>query len=432
MVDVLLIQPKFVNNIQFNGNHRSIVPPLMLYYLAKPLLEDGFSVDVLDLSAYGIKGNRLKEYLHYLDPRIVGITSVTENFFIAMNIAELIKSIRPELPIVIGGPHVTFKADETLQYKCFDFVVRGEGDHSFSNLVKCLINHNKQGLDRIPGISYRSNESIINNKRDFSIDIDKLGFPKRYYVNPNRYAYSAVAMTSRGCPFSCHFCSATAMFGKKYRMRNIDSVLEEIDYLIGALQNRCLAFSDDTITAYPSRIEQICNHILYRNYTVEWVCASRVDVIDDKLLQLMARSGCRSIQFGFESGNELVLKSINKKITPDQILHATRLCIRNRIIPYGNFIIGFPQDTVSSIRDTYNLAIDIKRMNGTCDIAVLTPFPGTYFYEHAEDLGMKIHTDNWSAYLLDNPVISTQHIDIEELNALYKKCRTGISRMEAW
>jgi radical SAM superfamily enzyme YgiQ (UPF0313 family) len=431
-MDVLLIQPSFVRKRQFENKRRSLVPPMMLHYLAKPLIEEGLNVDVLDLSTYAISDTRLKEYIRYWNPRIVGITSVTESFFSARGVAKLIRSTNPKTLIVIGGPHVSFKADETLQYDCFDFVVRGEGDLAFADLVKCLLNNDGQGLSKIPGISYKENGRIINHDRVLIKDLDKLGFPIRNKVNPERYVYSAVIMTSRGCPFRCHFCSATAMAGGRYRMRNIDSILEELDYLTVSLQNRRFSFSDDTITAHPARLERICAHILNRNYATEWVCASRVDVVNNKLLQLMARAGCRSIQFGFESGNEDVLRSINKKITPEQILFATKLCVQHGIIPYGNFIIGFPEDTSSTIQDTYNLALAIKKMNGTCDFAIMTPFPGTYFYHHAEELGVKIHTENWSEYLLDNPVISTKHLDIDELKALYIKCRTGLSRMENW
>lgn len=431
-MDVLLIQPSFVRNRKFENNRRSLVPPMMLHYLAKPLIEEGFNVDVLDLSTYAISDTRLVEYIQHWNPRIVGITSVTENFFSARNVAKLIRSTNPETPIVVGGPHVSFKTDETLQYGCFDFVVRGEGDLAFADLARCLLKNDGQGLNKIPGISYRDNGRIINHDRVLINDLNALGFPTRDKVNQERYAYSAVMMTSRGCPFRCHFCSATAMAGGKYRMRSIDSVLDELDYLTVSLHNRRFAFSDDTITAYPARIERICGHILNRNYAVDWVCASRVDVVSSKLLRLMARAGCRSIQFGFESGNKDVLRSINKKITPEQILNATELCVQHQIIPYGNFIIGFPEDTSSTIRDTYNLALRIKKMNGTCDFAIMTPFPGTYFYEHAEELGIKIHTENWSEYLLDNPVISTQHLDIDEIKELYTKCRTGLSRMESW
>jgi len=405
---------------------------MMFHYLAKPLREDGFNYDVLDLATYAISDTRLKEYVQHWNPRIVGISSVTENFFSALRLGRLIKSIKPETPIVIGGPHVTFKADDTLQYDCFDFVVRGEGDLVFKDLTRCLTENDRKGLEEISGISYRENGRIINRDREFIPDIDSLGFPSREKVNPDRYIYSAVVMGSRGCPFKCHFCSATALNGGKYRMRSIDSILDELDYLIHTLQNRRFAFSDDTITARPAMIERICAHILNRNYNVEWVCASRVDVVSSKLLRLMTRAGCKSIQFGFESGNADVLQSMNKRITPEEILYATELCVRHQIVPYGNFIIGFPADTLSTIRDTYNLALTIKQMKGTCDLAIMTPFPGTYFYEHAEDLGLKIHTENWSEYLLDNPVISTKHLDNHEIKALYKKCRTGLARMESW
>ena len=120
MMDVLLVQPGFARNRQFGNKNRSLVPPMMLHYLAKPLLKEGLDVDVLDLSTYAISDVRLEEYIKHWNPRIVGITSVTENFFSALNVAKLIRSTKPETPIVVGGPHVSFTTEKTLQYDCID------------------------------------------------------------------------------------------------------------------------------------------------------------------------------------------------------------------------------------------------------------------------------------------------------------------------
>lgn len=431
-MDVLLIQPRFSATRRFGGSRRSLVPPMMLYQLSKPLQEGGFHTDVLDLSTYGLSETRLADYVRRWRPRVVGITSVTENFHFAIEVAALVRNALPATPIVIGGPHVTFEAQEALEFDCIDYVVRGEGDITFAALVRCLIAGDHEGIGEIPNLSYRTGSGTVHNERELIADIDALGYPSRGGVNPDRYVYSAVVSGSRGCPFRCRFCSASAMAGGKYRMRSIGMILDELDHLAATLPVYRLAFSDDTITAKPSRIEAICRHILDRRYVMEWVCASRVDVVEHDLLRLMARAGCRSIQFGFESGNAAVLKSMNKGITPEQILSATRLCSLSGIVPYGNFIIGFPEDTRATVQDTYELALEVKKLNGTCDFAVMTPFPGTCFFDRAEELGLTIHTTDWSRYVLDSPVVSTKHLSIDELRELYWKCRNGVSRMAAW
>ena len=145
-----------------------------------------------------------------------------------------------------------------------------------------------------------------------------------------------------------------------------------------------------------------------------------------ELVQLMAQSGCQSIQFGFESGNEAILRSIGKNTTPKQIEDAARLCLDLGVIPIGNFLVGFPDDTRESIRETLELAKKLKRMGAVCYLAALTPFPGTYIYEHRERLGIVIHSRNWDDFTLDNPVISTRHLSLDELRTIYADTRTEL------
>ncbi len=209
------------------------------------------------------------------------------------------------------------------------------------------------------------------------------------------------------------------MAGGKYRLRSVESIMEEIDYLVANLGINFIAFTDDTLTGSPPRMKQICNQILNRGYSIKWNCESRVDVADRELLRLMSQSGCILIWFGFESSNEAILKSINKKITPDQIENAVKLCLEFGIQPGGNFIIGFPDDTKETIKDTFELAKKIKKLGAICNIVILTPFPGTYLYNHADELGITIHSNDWDDYTAYNPIISNHNLSLDEIRTIF-------------
>jgi radical SAM superfamily enzyme YgiQ (UPF0313 family) len=296
-------------------------------------------------------------------------------------------------------------------------VIRGEGDASFTQLVEYLL-LKKGFLKKIKGVSYRNDREIVENPRALIPDIESLSYPRRNLVNLARYKIPGVIQTTRGCPFQCRFCSAGAMAGGKYRMRSIESIMEEIDYLAN-LGIQFIAFSDDTITGFPEKTKQISYHFLRKAYSPVWVCESRVDVADRDLLRLMAQSGCHTIQFGFESGSKKILKAIKKNITPEQIENAIRLCLEFGIQATGNFMIGFPDDTRETIKETFDLARKIKKLGAIVGFAVLTPFPGTYIYNHAKELGMTIHSNDWDDFDLENPIISTKNLSLNELRTIF-------------
>ncbi len=274
-------------------------------------------------------------------------------------------------------------------------------------------------LEEINGISYRKEGKIVENPCTIVPDIDSFSFPQRNKFNLNWYTLPGVIHSSRGCPFQCLFCSASAMAGGKYRMRSVENIMREFDYLLTKLYINFLAFSDDTITGNLKRLKQICKQILYKGYQVKWLCASRVNLIDQELLRLMAQSGCQRIGFGFESASEDILKSINKRITKKQIEKAVKLCLEFGILPSGNFMIGFPNDTKETIKKSLEFAKKLKRFGAHCTFTVLTPFPGTYFYNHAEELGITIHSNDWDDFSPENPIISTRNLSLDELRTIF-------------
>jgi radical SAM superfamily enzyme YgiQ (UPF0313 family) len=417
-MDVLLIQPRVARANRLVSWQVGLVPPMMLLYLAHPLRERGFHTGILDLTVYDINRPRLGEYLRIHRPKIVGITTTTLTVSNALRIAEIIKQADNSARVVLGGPHATFQAGELLRNRCVDVVVRGEGDINFPQLVEHFLNDNTS-LSEIKGISYRQEDKIVEHPRSIVKDVDALRFPLRDQVNLSRYKIPGSIYATRGCPCQCRFCSAGAISGGKYRARSIDSIKDELDYLVGILGSNYLLFSDNTITVFPETPWEICHHILKKGYRIGWVCESRVDVTDRKLLKLMARAGCQTIQYGFESGSSTILKAMNKKTTHEQIENAVNLTLEAGIRPTGNFMIGFPEETRETVRETVELGKKIKKRGAWVALSILTPYPGTYYYKRAEKIGLTVHSDNWEDFDMENPIISTVNFSLDELRRLY-------------
>lgn len=426
-MDILLVQPRTSKARRVVSSHNGVMPPMMLAYLAAPLLNEGFDVEILDLTVSRMNTDALKDYLRLHRPSLVGITCTTASFYNALKIAGCVRETLPHSRVVMGGPHVTFTAGETLENDCVDMVIRGEGDISFTRLAEHLL-RGKYSLPEIKGISYRQDGKIEETPTEMIMDIDALPLPAREKLDMKCYPSKGVIQASRGCPFRCIFCAATAMQGGKYRTRNIDGIKDEIDYLVRDRGVDYLVFIDDTLTIFPELSEAICTHIINRGYRLNMTFQSRADFSDPKLLALMARAGCGMLQFGFESGSEAILKSIRKKISPAQIEKAARACLDAGMDVYGTFIVGFPEETSETMEETAAIIRRVRSMGARVGLGLVTPLPGTYLYTHAEELGITIHSTDWDDYGLDTPIISTRYLTVQEIQAKFFDMQIELTR----
>lgn len=416
-MDVLLVQPARLYPMVDSSGFKGMLPPMSLLYLAKSLLEKGFSVHILDRAVTPLDGPAFKEFIEKNRPAVVGVTSFTVTYNRALKAAAYVKSVAPDIKVVLGGAHVTFTAGETLQDPNVDVVVRGEGDHNFPQLVEHFIK-GQYSLADIPGISFRRGGSIIENPVEIIEDIESLSFPRRDLLDLSLYSGTASFYTSRGCPHKCRFCCSNAMAGGRYRMRSVDSIKAEIDYLAAELGVPYFNFIDDTLTAFPARTEAVCRHIIEKNYPVNWFCASRADTLDKELLGLMKEAGCDSIQLGLESGSREIMASIGKKITPRQVEEAVNTCLQAGLRTVGNFIVGFPEDTPKTIKETIDLAKRLSHAGAVVGFGGLTPLPGTYYYEHSEELGLNIRASDWDQYEIGVPIADTRYFSCDQLREI--------------
>ena len=336
---------------------------------------------------------------------LVGLSSTTSTATTAYEFADDLRA--RGIPVIIGGSHVTFMADEALGHA--DYVARGEGGEQIMlELIESL--KGKRELHDIGGLSFlRAGQAVHNALRERLTDLDELPFPDlRLLVGSERLTTMPI-MTSWGCPFACNFCSVTAMFGRKYRFRSAESVIAEIK----DKRPTRIFFYDDNMAADKRRLKTLLRMMIDRGITPRWTAQVRTDVArDEELLTLMKQSGCWRLALGLESIDQATLDGFAKSQTVENITDALAALNRHGIRCHGMFVIGADTDTVATARETVAFAkkhgIDSLMLN------VLTPGLGTKQYE-LMDAGDRIFEHRWQFYDGQHVIFEPQHMTPVEL-----------------
>jgi len=318
---------------------------------------------------------------------LVGISSITPTVTRCYELAKLLRI--EDIPVVMGGPHVSFMPDEAL--KSCDYVMKGEADEVILDLVKAI--ETGDGLDKIPGLSFRQNGIVKHNPpAPLCRDLNKLPTPDFSIIHGFKSLPIYPVITSRGCPYDCNFCAVTEMFGHRYRFRNAELVIEDIK----SINKDWIFFYDDNFTASPSRTKQLLELMLKNNLKPHWTAQVRTDVArDNELLDLMQKTNCYGCYIGIESINPETLKEYNKKQTIEDIELCVRKLHERNIKIHGMFVLGSDEDSVEVARETANFA---KKYNiDTVQFMILTPLPGTKLYDKLRKEG-RILTTAWNLY----------------------------------
>lgn len=390
-------------------------PPLGVTYVAAAFAAAGAEVKILDYIVSGYSREKIEKQLASFAPDAVGATSVTLNFFEAQKILRDVKSCNPEIITIMGGPHVSFTAEETLRkYPEIDLIVIGEGEETIAELAPVL--KRKEKWRHIRGLAYRGekDEIIITPRRDFIKDIDSIPVPARHLLPIARYralGFPVSLITGRGCPYSCIFCLGRKMVGSKVRKRNPESVLDEIEEILNLGFDR-INIADDLFTTDRDRVQQICDGIRKRGLNFKWSAFARVDTVNQDIFHLMVQAGCDSVSFGVESGNAEMLKRIKKGIKLEQVHAAVKMCQDAGMIAHASFIIGLPGETKETLEETDRFARSTKAVYG---YHFLAPFPGTTVREKIQDYDLEILTDDWSRYDANDAVVKTSSLQPQEM-----------------
>ncbi|MFH1479043.1 MAG: radical SAM protein [Candidatus Omnitrophota bacterium] len=402
MSKVLLINPPFEQEEESVGKTKSIqkviniVPPLGIAYIAAVLEKMSIDVKIVDC-AIGISFEELFETILDESPDVVGVTSTTPSFIKAKKLARFIREKLPKSKIIIGGAHVTALPYETIETGFFDIGVIGEGELTIKQLFNSYLNGNFTDLGSIKGIIYKNGDDIIKNAdQDFIMDLDSIPLPARHLLpHPRFYRPTpascrrvpyAVIMTSRGCPSQCTFCDRK-IFGERCRMRSVENVFEEIEELISEYNIKEIRFFDDTFTLNKKRVHEICDEFEKRKLNISWTCLTKVACVDPEVLKHMKKAGCWQVLYGFESGDDRMLKLLKKGNTVEMNKRAIALTKEAGLEVRGDFIVGTPGETWESLEKTVqfaiNMGLDYAHFNK------FTPFPGTELYKRLSEEGYK-------------------------------------------
>ncbi len=415
-MDVLLINPYDENAVK-NGLG-FITPPLNLLYLAGAL-ESSMSVKIIDDDLMKMGYEKVCELASKLDPSMVGFTATTSNIKTALKYVESVKEVLPNSLSVIGGPHATFVPIDTLKESpSLDVVVIGEGEETFTDLASKYCETSHLNLDEVKGIVYRDIKTgniKLNQPRPLINDLNSIPFPARHLVPFESYGSTkdktSDMITSRGCVYSCGYCSSSLVMGKKFRSRSPENVVDEIEELQENYQIKDIAFMDDTFMLNKRRANAIADEIKGRGLDIGFVASSRVDMVDRNLLEKLKSAGLSTLYYGVESGSQRVLNLMKKGITLTQAENAVKSAKDIGLEVLTSFILGFPGETSEEIEETINFSIKLDA--DYSQFSILTPFPGTPIYNELKEKKL-IDTENWDKYTVLKSVIKYDELGLSK------------------
>jgi len=393
-------------------------PPLGLAYLASALKSAGMMVKILDLVVHPYRRSLLENLLKSVEPQMVGITAVTMNFDNAVEVVRSIKLLNPKILTVMGGPHVTFCAEDTLkEHPELDIIVKGEGERTIVELSRAAGNGN--AFEDIKGIVYRDGSQIRHTPERPPIgDLDRLPLPARELLPLGRYRTLGMPVsmiTSRGCPFQCIFCVGRKMVGARVRYRDPRSVVDEMT-LLSRLGFHQINIADDLFTASPKHCLAVCDEILIRGLKLKWTSFARVDTVSKKVLSRMKAAGCTGVSFGIETADPDILKTVKKGITLKQVKEAVAMCRDTGVTPFASFVLGLPGETEQTLQKTVAFAEALEAQGVAYGYHLLAPFPGTAVREKSEAYGLTILTNDWSQYHANRAIVETEGVTAARLD----------------
>jgi anaerobic magnesium-protoporphyrin IX monomethyl ester cyclase len=404
-------------------DHIMELPNLALCCLAGNL-EGRHEVRILDLVKHRRRAAQaLERQMREFSPDLVGISAMSFQIGSARKTAAVCKAMKPEVITVLGGYHATImwkEIGEGFDRRLFDFVVRGEGEVVFNELVKTLDSHGD--LDAIAGLSYQRGEEYRHNLPAPLLDLEAIRPPDRAGRVSKDFLWMGrpfdVSETSRGCTMPCGFCSIRRMYGKTFRLYPDDQVVADLQ-AIKAHGARGVLYVDDNVTLDGPRLKELCLRFDLEKVNDLFIVmqASVFPIAADlEIAEAMARGGVKMVFLGIESGDERNLKVLGKSKQACRTGKVVRALRDAGIIVIGGFIVGNPDDREEDVRATYRYVKSIGVDHGI--VQCLTPYPKTELRRQLLEQGLVTNPDDLDRYNGFIPNVRTKHLTQRDLSRI--------------
>ena len=407
------------NSVWYLGKR---LPPIGLMYVAAALEKAGFEVQMLDNYLMKKSTDEIKQLVTNLNPQIVGITCGSATYTRCIETAKAVKQAQPNCKIVVGGWHASYMPDSLLANPEIDYVIMGEGERAITQLATAITNGNDPSAAIIPGVACKRNGESIKNQPKFIENMDEIPYPARHLLPLELYdrtiefldAKPADVMSiSRGCVFNCGFCETRKLWGNICRGFSPKRVIGEVQDLMSKYGTKGLYFINDNFTLRKKETAELCNLMIEHKIDLQWVCDTRVDLVNQELLALMNKAGCKTIWFGVESASPRILQRIGRNTTPQQVENAFKLCKKNDIKVACSFMLGLPDETLKDMETSLKFA---KKLNPDwCQFNIFIACPDSKLYNELIENGKYVKLDD---YLL---VVKTDEYDYNSLMAVQKR-----------
>jgi radical SAM superfamily enzyme YgiQ (UPF0313 family) len=318
-----------------------------------------------------------------------GFSTVCSSYPLTLRIAAEVKRAHPESVVALGGPQASVVDVSTMRaYPFIDLVVRGEAEQTLPDLVDALAASSSLGA--VPGITFRRNEDgeiVRTPDAPLVLDLDALPFPAFHLFPEVRFCRHFPLELGRGCPFACTFCSTNDFFRRRFRLKTPAHMIAEMRRVRQTYGINSFELVHDMFTVDRKRVEAFCEALLESKEEFTWGCSARTDCVDEELIALMARAGCRGIFFGIESGSSRMQKIIDKGLELNDSAERVRSCDKFKINTAVSLMAGFPDETMNDLRATAAFFVDSLRYDhADPQLSILAPLADTPIQKQQKDL----------------------------------------------
>ncbi|TCS60567.1 B12-binding domain-containing radical SAM protein [Varunaivibrio sulfuroxidans] len=408
---------------------QKLTPPLGLLHIAGQLHKAGHDVDIYDMA---LEDARPADITAYIEKNgtpwdLIGITlNMTPTSAEALRIARNIKDILPDTPLIMGGNHATMTYRDLLRDADADFVCVGMGENLMVSLCAALF-AKKGRVEDVAGLAYKVGEAIRPpTPQTERIDFDALAFPAYHKIDLSRYDTNGYIpmITSTGCPFNCAYCSTFKFHGRRVNYYAPHRVVAMIERLIDAYETTKFNFLDDAFTFNRKRIVAICELLIEKRLNIQWMCNTRIDMVDEALLHIMRDAGCEGVFFGVESVEQSVLDKANKRVDFSQVEEVMRWAKQAGLKIRQSYIIGLPGETRESIERIGRFVTESNP--GQVQFSMLNIFPGTDYANDPAAYGLEVLPLAWREFNINIPHVRTQHMNEDDILDAYIGLRMSL------